>query len=256
MNQFKLAQSALTRSTLAVLATFFVAGSGQALTVDFEDIVHGGDATGTHAGLVTISASNPNRGFDLAVGFDSHERNTSDMDLEALHFGTEWCGGNLVDTFLGTMLILQENNTGCADGVCDDPDDEGRRPAGQLSFDFSTAVSDFGFDAVDIESATAEEAFIRFHDGSDSVEISLMEYVTATGDFYDATIVLGDNNANRFAAISASELGLSKFDRVEFTLGGSGALDNIVVTPVPEPSTALMIGLGLGGLALRRRAQL
>jgi hypothetical protein len=33
----------------------------------------------------------------------------------------------------------------------------------------------------------------------------------------------------------------------------SASFDNVTFTPIPEPSTALLIGLGLAGMAARRR---
>jgi hypothetical protein len=204
-------------------------------------------------GDVTISAINPNKGFDYAVGFDSQAVGTADPDLEAGGGLTPWSGGNIAGEDLGTILILQENSTGCSTGTCSDPDDEGERPAGTLIFDFSISILEFGFDAVDIESISAENAMIKFSGGGDSAIVDLMEFVDASSALYDPTLSLGDNTANRFAPISAAYLGLSEIDRVEFDLAGSGALDNLEVTFVPEPSTALLMSLGLGALAARRR---
>jgi hypothetical protein len=140
--------------------------------------------------------------------------------------------------------------------TCSSPDDEGKRPAGTLIFDFSVSILDFGFDAVDavdIESLSAENATIEFFGGGDSAIVDLMEYFDAGSALYDPTLSLGDNTTNRFAPISAAYLGLSEIDRVEFNFGGSGALDNLEFTLVPEPSTALLVSLGLGVLAARRR---
>jgi hypothetical protein len=40
----------------------------------------------------------------------------------------------------GNVLIIQENDIGCGiGGICDQPDDEGSRPTGYLSFVFSQA---------------------------------------------------------------------------------------------------------------------
>ena len=82
-----------------------------------------------------------------------------------------------------------------------------------------------------------------------------MEYLTPGGDRYDPTIVLGNNTANRFAAVTAESVGLDRFDRVVLNLGGSGGIDNVQATLIPEPSTALLMALGLGGLALPGRRE-
>ena len=195
------------------------------------------------------------------MGFDSRESNTSDRDLQASLPGPDyWSTGNIKNLDLGIILILQENKVGCESGtgICSDPDDEGHRPAGYLGFDFDIPVRDFGFDLIDIESITAEHATIelidKLADGSTlSQTVELMEYLDMGSLRYDASIVFGDNSANRFAAITAASVGLDELDRVVLHLGGSGAIDNIQGTVVPEPGTALLIALGLAGLAVRRR---
>jgi hypothetical protein len=135
-----------------VLILFF-AGPSNALTIDFEYLAHGEVANGVYNG-VTISASNPNQGFDYAVGFDSNASYTPNPDLQA-----------------------------------------------------------------------------------------------------DDSLELGNNTANRFSPITAEFLGLSEIEHVDFNLGGSGAIDNLVIMPavaVPEPSTALLLGLGLAFIGARR----
>ena len=238
-------------ATLTLISTTLLfASASSALDFDFEQFAHGEIVLGTVDG-VTIGADNFNRTFDYAVAFDSTQTGTSDLDLEA--GSGPWSGGNLAGTQLGTMMILQENNTGCDTGTCSDPDDERGRPAGVISLDFSIALLDFGFDAVDIESLAAENAIITFFDGQTSQSVDLLDFFDDTSQYYDSTLELGNNTANRFSPITADSLGLDEIDRIEFQLGGSGALDNLVGTPVPEPSTALLIGLGLGALATQRR---
>lgn len=235
-------------SASLVLAAATVAGQpAHALSVDFESLLHGQVANGTLGSTgLEIDASNPNRGFDLAVAFDTNLSGTADLDLE---YGGGWNAGNIAGEQLGIILILQESDTGCASGICASPDDEGSRPAGDLILSFDTPLLDFGLDLVDVESATTENGSIVFFDGASSATVTLSDFVNAASSFYDPTITFGNNSANRIAAITAAELGLEQIDAVTVSLGGSGGIDNLTGTVIPEPTTALMMLLGLAGLA-------
>jgi hypothetical protein len=248
----RLGASSIAMLTLTSLVLF--ASAANAGTIDFEYLAHGEIANGTIDG-VTIGADNFSNTFDYAVGFDSRSSGTADADLEANTGAMPWTRGNIAGTQLGTILVLQENNTGCDSGICSSPDDEGARPAGVLSFDFSMPILGFGFDAVDIESVTAENAMISFFDNQtrQMAQVNLTEFFDMSSALYDASLELGNNSANRFAPITVAFLGISQIDRVEFRFGGSGGLDNLVMTPMPEPSTALLLGLGLAGIAAKRK---
>jgi len=245
-----------TAIAAALVVALSIGESATAVSYGFEHLAHGEIANGSFDG-VTISANNPWRWVDYAVGFDSraHETlgSTADPDLQAGSGSNPWSGGNIAAYELGTMLILQENGKGCWSGVCSRPDDEGRRPAGQIAFDFAVPVVDFGFDAVDIESIMAENASIDFIGGGITRSIDLMSFFDSTHALYDASLMLGDNTANRFTPITVEFLDMSVIERVEFNLGGSGALDNLEYTSVPEPGSALMLVVGLMGLVARRR---
>ncbi len=222
------------------LSLVFGALPASALTIDFEGLANGEVVTNVSG--VTIIAESFQRDFDYAVAFDSTATGTEDSDLE-----DDWAGGNLVGEVLGNLLILQENDAGCESGVCSRPDDEGRRPAGTLTLEFSTPTSIFGFDLIDIDSAVAENGALTLWDASGaSVRIDF--------DVVLAGLDIGDNTANRITPYASKELGLGEFVKAEFLLGGSGAIDNIEI--VPEPTTALLMGLGLAGLGVagRRRS--
>ncbi len=210
---------------------------------------------------MAISATNLSYGPDYAVVFDSNLLGTWDEDLQLLSPSipggeTGWKSGNLApDTDLGFMLIIQENAWGCADGVCDLVDDEGSRPPGSIEFDFrgvgAGLFTTLQFDIVDVESTTAEEGQLDFFLGLDlvgSISFSTLEAIDG--------VTFGDNSANSMPAIDVASFGISTvFDRTIFNLGGSGALDNIVAKPIPEPGAALVFALGLGivGTSVRRR---
>ena len=225
---------------VALLALAVAPATATALTIDFEGLQHG--EVVTSFGGVTITADNFNRSFDYAVAFDSTETGTRDPDLE-----DDWAGGNLVGEVLGNLLILQENDYGCDTGVCRKPDDEGRRAAGTLTLEFDVATPFLGFDLIDVDSTMAENGVLTLWDAA-GASASIDFDVILSG--YD----IGDNTANRIDPLLAEAFDLGDIVKAEFLMGGSGAIDNIEI--IPEPTTALLLGLGLVGLGIsgRRRA--
>jgi hypothetical protein len=258
-----------SRAALAVVivATFAAsAAEATAIVIDFEEpeFDHG-DVVASSKGVV-ITTENFHKNFspDLGVIFDSTLRGTRDPDLEGPGptDSVTWSGGNLGgDVVLGNVLIIQENSWGCGDGTCDKPDDEGGRTggsevgAGEFTVDFSyfvnhgLRVTSFGFDFIDVESAEAVNSVVFFQ-GSTEIQMAFTSLPgISNSDF-------GDNTANRVAPIWATDLGLTEFDRVVIRLGGSGAIDNITFTPIPEPTTALLFAAGIVSLARSGRRQL
>ena len=239
----------------AVLVTAMSSVQARALSLDFEEFAHGEIASvsnnPSYKGVViAVDNANSSSGHpDLGVAFDSeNEVDTRDPDLER---GNGWATGNLApSTELGNVLIIQENGTGCGDGICDRPDDEANRQAGTITLDYSNldeTFNSFQFDLIDIDDVTAEGG---------SIEFKFLGGLVAFFDFEsfadDFGAIWGDNSVNR---IDLGEIG--QFDEVVITIGGSGGIDNILATDsgivVPEPSTFVLTAIGLAGLALYGR---
>ena len=242
----------------AVVGATVVAGvfGAQGLTIDFEGLEHGRIVNTQYAGThgVTISVNNTGGGPDLGVAFNTNLTGTQDPDLES-----PWGVGNLPSsTDLGNILIIQENSNGIGDGIADDPDDEGSRPAGVITFDFDAEISSFGFDIVDVEGPTEygqDSGYVAafFNNGSEIGRVGFGDLIDSNSAYYDGTIAWGDNSINRVSPITSADFGL--FDEVRISLGGSAGVDNVTFEhpPVPEPATMTLLGLGLAGLAVRSR---
>jgi len=239
---------------IALLWGCIWSSGADAASITFEEfsLDHGDVVTNQFSGSlgVTISADNINISGspDQAVIFDSTRTGTADPDLE-----DPWNGGNLSsNTILGNLLIIQEKDSPI-------PDDEGRRPAGSIYFDFDTPIASFGFDIIDMEGSEEfddDSGFFAtfFMGGSELARVGFGEFDgTIASPFFDPAVSFGNNSANRIDPITAAALGLTAFDRVEINFGGSGAIDNIDFTPIPEPATMLLVGSGLIGLAALRR---
>ena len=251
---------------------------GASITLDFETDAAGNPILAKqiiddeYAGFgVTILVDNVGGGPDLGVAFDSGNPTGGDTDL-----ATPGTVGNFVppgvpisEATLGNLLIIQEHGAedpGNPGFITHAPDDEGSNPAGNITFTFDGPIASFGFHLVDIEDNSAEQGgyFAAFYSGGNQVgSVTFGDLTTVGHAFYDPTIVFGNNSVNRVQPFLASDPFFSSsapfFDMVIISLGGSGAVDNVVFNPVPvpEPGTLLLLGTGLAGLAgyCRRRRQ-
>lgn len=245
---------------LAACCGFGATQSARAGLIDFNGFVHGEIITDQLkvSDGVSISANNFSESFDIAAIFNTQfAGSTPDPDL----IGPAWGGGNLAadGVELGNALILAGNSKLSAPGILATPNDEGDRPAGELIFDFDSLQTSIGFDLIDVESITAELGSIEFYlDGVLLDAIWFDEFVTMGNAFFDATVAYGNNSANRIAPIGIGDLTLDQnnanaagFNRVVFSLGGSGAIDTINF--IPEPATLSFLALGAVALIRRRR---
>ena len=182
--------------------------------------------------------------------FDTNFTGTPDPDLE-----DPWNGGNLpTATNLDRILIIQEHNSSQSP---DDEGDQGSTGAGSITLEFTTAITSFGLDLVDIENGGSTESkfgFLQFFDGTSSTgEIFFSTFTTQGGAAGDA--VFGDNYINRVNLLTAASFGFASFDKVVVKLQGSGGIDNLTFTEVPLPAAWLLLGAGLAslGIVARRR---
>jgi MYXO-CTERM domain-containing protein len=248
----------------AVAATGFAAASARAgapggTLIDFNGLPAGTVVNDQFAGQgVRISVQRTSPGPAVATLYNTRRTGEPDPDLQI-----PFAGGNLgTNGPGGNILIIPENNTDKnKDGLIDQPNDEGDRPAGQFTFNFTRPVSTFGFDLIDIDGPAEFNKnagyFASFYlNGSLEARVGFGSFIDPTSPFYDPTVKYGDNTANRIRPISAREVGMPSFDRVVLNFGGSGGTDNIIFTPavVPEPGALALLGLAVPALLRRRRA--
>ena len=214
----------------------------EAFVLDFDDLPQGDIVSSQFLKTngVTIFAKNFGNGPGLAIIFDSLNPTGGDNDLA----GPPWEGGNLAsgNTVLGKILIIAENDVDLdLDGLIDFPDDEGNRPAGSIYFDFENPMCSVGFDLIDVEGPSEfgrNSGFVAtfFMGGSELARVGFDQFINENSMFYDPTVEYGNNKANRILPITVESLStftgtsITAFDKVEFNLGGSSAIDNIDVS--------------------------
>ena len=190
---------------------------------------------------VTFSAINNHRHHpDKLVIFDTERPSGGDCDLSY-----PWAGGNLGRQRLEKIFIIAEDVKDCnRDGLVDDPDDEARGGLAILKFDF--LLNSFGFDQVDRDDCNGD--LVNFYKNGmllDTVTYNEMAVM-------DSTIDYGNRKANRLPDITSDMVGDS-FDEVRINVSGSHGFDNVRFTAVPEPATAMVLGMGSFLVLLRRR---
>ncbi|GAB4194859.1 MAG: hypothetical protein Kow00105_09090 [Phycisphaeraceae bacterium] len=219
-----------------VMSGGLVVDSANALTIDFD---HDAQGDPILAGQfieeefadwgVHIRAHNYSRRHNAAIAFDSLNPTGGDYDLRTddRRYGVN------NDRERGMVLILAEDiRDRNRDGYVDDPDDEGRRPAGYFDFVFDQVMNSGSVVMLDIDNK-CEPGSVSFYLGDSVLDQSF--------DF----IALGDNS------IQTLDWSGFEYDKMRINLGGSGAVAEVSANPVPEPVTAVLTAGALTALGMR-----
>jgi hypothetical protein len=244
----------LSLTLAAALASASVAAAD---TLDFESLVNGEAGPFVFvepSATVTVTADIPPPGNHIGLAaFDS----TSG--------GVNSTGGDpdlLVDS--GMIMIVQNNNypVQTTPGIFDTPNDD--EMGGQFFFDFSQNVTLLTLDLIDINgdgmtvvTLTDTSNRTRTYNVPDDFTGDIDQGDVGIGPL-DLTTLLSQNGVGpgNPAATVSQDLGFNANQVISMsvTFNGSAGIDN--VTFVPEPSTGLLVAMGLFGLAsnrLRRR---
>ena len=216
--------------------------SANAVVIDFEGFDAGtiidDDIEGITVSALSFGASSP----DVAVIFDTNNPTGGDDDLGApfINLGTD------AELSPGNVLILQENDP-CDASACDEPDDNGG--GGRFTFDFAVPVTLNSINFFDVE---ADEAGAPI-EGTGMI-IAAMGEDGMMGGLLGTWEVPGTGGDNTWATLDLG--GVSGVTQLTITLFGSGAIDDLDVTPIPVPAAVWLFGSALAGFAgiARRRA--
>ena len=224
--------------TAFALSTLLYATASSALVLDFEGFGLGqiiDDEYFTTFG-VTIAATSAVAGSpDVAIVFDSDNPTGGDADLGAPF--APGAGNPFGSISPGNLLILQEDDT-CGTDFCTEPNDQGARPAGTISFTFENAVFIESLDFFDIEGTESDIGDVVLFDIA-GVEIASFT-IPNTG---------GDNLWQRLL------IGVGGVGAIDVNMGGSGALDNLqFAVPLPAGLPLMLGALAMLGFTRRRNA--
>mgnify|MGYP001545908772 CR=1 FL=1 len=230
----------MKKLTIIFAILFFSAISAKAamITVDFDRNTPGWGGTiidDEYSQWFTVSATNPNRSFGgYAIIWDA-ETHTDDSDLLTAELDA---------------LIVSERNPGSGTFR---PDDEAGTGA-TILFDFTESITDFTINWVDLDEPNALGNYsIAFLDelGNELFKVTFETLNGLSGGF-----TLANNSLNLIdPKLAGFDFSQYDVDKALVTFGGSGGIGSIQfgITSVPEPTTMVLMGLGLAGIAGVRR---
>jgi hypothetical protein len=226
---------------LLCLGLLLAAPAAAVHVLDFERLAAGSAVREASPGVL-LEVSGPDGRASRALAVEVLRRGGhDDSDSERMP-SIRWRRGNLSrGSDLGIVLVL-------ADG-------KRRDYGGSLSIHFGRPMTSLGFDLVDVEGRLGVGSLEFLLDGTRVSEVDFSEFLDPTSALYDATLVFRRFSGNRIGPFASALAGAPFFDEVVFHLDGLIALDNVVVaeaSPVPEPATLGLLGMGLVVLGRRR----
>lgn len=250
-------------ATLISLAAFAFSAQAATITLDFDaasegEIITDGTSSNPAYSGIGITALNTGGGPNLAVAYNSEGSIGRDSDLEENRYASKFtnaANGSTGHTGFGNVLIVQENNWGCSDGICNYADDEAGGGALRFSFDDVYQVKSFDYFDIDgIPDQQAETIIVKLFTAQD---FDWSDSVNGTDVFMvDGVLSTGGDNTFRTHVLTETQFVYG----IEFIFSSSGAIDNLVLAsvdntsdPVPEPGTLPVFFAGVAVMAYLKR---
>lgn len=146
----------------------------------------------------------------------------------------------------GHILVLHEHPSDCGSVVCQDPDDEGDRPAGRHVIEFNQDIVLESIDFFDIEDPEGSP------DGKEEYEIALFD---SAGNQLDDNMFYAPETGGDNTWDQVNFGNLAGVRKIEVRMGGSGAIDNIRgrIAQVSEPAGLGLLAFGMVAMGTLRR---
>ena len=193
------------------------------------------------------------------MAYNSEGAIGQDPDLEENRYGSKFTNagdGSTGNTGFGNVLVVQENNWGCSDGICNYADDEAGGGALRFSFDKIHQIKSFDYFDIDgIPDQQAETIVVKLFtaegfDWSDSVNGTDVFMV-------DGVLSTGGDNTYRTHVLTETQFVYG----IEFIFSSSGAIDNLVLetvtntTDVPAPASLPIFIAGVAAIGYLKRCR-
>lgn len=239
----------LSVASVALSGPFLGAASAAPIVLDFDSNQAGQIIDGNINPFVRLTTTG---GTGAAIAFDTRNPTGGDDDLILANNLTPGVSGVSPG---GNVLIIAENLVDAdRNGFVDVPDDNAG--GGTFTFDFTNAVTIFGFNAIDVTDGAGFLNVELFGAAgslfSFTIDDIMRDGVDLVADITDRTYFgLFDN-------IFGAD-GVSGVTQAKITLGGSGAIDGFSFhaneVPIPAALPLMLSSLAFGGFVSRRRKQ-